>query len=239
MIFIETTSNSRLFYGLFSVFAGLKEQTRVNSRPDFKRGAVMNLDIQYFAEEPSNEAGAQVENEGTEQNKEKTYTKDEVSEIVQTRLNRALKEQEEKIQAAKDEATKLAKMNAEQKRSYELEQATKRANEAEAKLAAIEMQNTARKMLAESGLTLSDEQLALVVTDDAETTKAKVDDLLAFARNVREQTLDEMMTGKTPKDKGGTKSITASKSFEEMSMQEIAQLKKDNPEQFKSLMGGI
>ena len=130
-------------------------------------------------------------------------------------------------------------MNAEQKRSYELEQATKRANEAEAKLAAIEMQNTARKMLAESGLTLSDEQLALVVTDDAETTKAKVDDLLAFARNVREQTLDEMMTGKTPKDKGGTKSITASKSFEEMSMQEIAQLKKDNPEQFKSLMGGI
>nr|DAJ67659.1 MAG TPA: capsid scaffolding protein [Caudoviricetes sp.] len=199
----------------------------------------MNLDIQYFAEEPSNEVGAQVENEGTEQNKEKTYTKDEVSEIVQTRLNRALKEQEEKIQAAKDEATKLAKMNAEQKRSYELEQATKRANEAEAKLAAIEMQNTARKMLAESGLTLSDEQLALVVTDDAETTKAKVDDLLAFARNVREQTLDEMMTGKTPKDKGGTKSITASKSFEEMSMQEIAQLKKDNPEQFKSLMGGI
>ena len=125
----------------------------------------MNLDIQYFAEEPSNEAGAQVENEGTEQNKEKTYTKDEVSEIVQTRLNRALKEQEEKIQAAKDEATKLAKMNAEQKRSYELEQATKRANEAEAKLAAIEMQNTARKMLAESGLTLSDEQLALVVLD--------------------------------------------------------------------------
>lgn len=199
----------------------------------------MNLDIQYFAEEPSNEVGAQVENEGTEQNKEKTYTKDEVSEIVQTRLNRALKEQEEKIQAAKDEATKLAKMNAEQKRSYELEQATKRANEAEAKLAAIEMQNTARKMLAESGLTLSDEQLALVVTDDAETTKAKVADLLAFARNVREQTLDEMMTGKTPKDKGGTKSITASKSFEEMSMQEIAQLKKDNPEQFKSLMGGI
>ena len=199
----------------------------------------MNLDIQYFAEEPSNEAGAQVENEGTEQNKEKTYTKDEVSEIVQTRLNRALKEQEEKIQAAKDEATKLAKMNAEQKRSYELEQATKRANEAEAKLAAIEMQNTARKMLAESGLTLSDEQLALVVTDDAETTKAKVDDLLAFARNVREQTLDEMMTGKTPKDKGSAKSITANKSFEEMSMQEIAQLKKDNPEQFKSLMGGI
>lgn len=199
----------------------------------------MNLDIQYFAEEPSNEAGAQVETEGTEQNKEKTYTKDEVSEIVQTRLNRALKEQEEKIQAAKDEATKLAKMNAEQKRSYELEQATKRANEAEAKLAAIEMQNTARKMLAESGLTLSDEQLALVVTDDAETTKAKVDDLLAFARNVREQTLDEMMTGKTPKDKGSAKSITVNKSFEEMSMQEIAQLKKDNPEQFKSLMGGI
>lgn len=221
------------------MFAGLKEQIRVNSRPDFKRGAVMNLDIQYFAEEPSNEAGAQVEAEGTEQNKEKTYTKDEVSEIVQTRLNRALKEQEEKIQAAKDEATKLAKMNAEQKRSYELEQATKRANEAEAKLAAIEMQNTARKMLAESGLTLSDEQLALVVTDDAETTKAKVDDLLAFARNVREQTLDEMMTGKTPKDKGSAKSITVNKSFEEMSMQEIAQLKKDNPEQFKSLMGGI
>lgn len=52
----------------------------------------MNLDIQYFAEELSNEGSAQVKTEGTESDKEKA-SKDEVSEIVQARLNRTLKEQ--------------------------------------------------------------------------------------------------------------------------------------------------
>src|SRR5690606_17165595 len=49
--------------------------------------------------------------------KEKLFTQEEVNRIVKERLARALKDKEEAIK----EAEKLAKMNAEQKREYELE----------------------------------------------------------------------------------------------------------------------
>ncbi|BDI01765.1 hypothetical protein LmYK1_10050 [Ligilactobacillus murinus] len=137
----------------------------------------MKLDLQYFAEEISEteETGAQVEAvEEQPAKEEKVYTQSEVNEIMRKRMDRAMSEQQEKIDAAKSEATKMAKMNAGQKRNYELEKATKRAQEAEARLARLEMQAVARKMFDESGVTITDEELALVVTDDAETTKSNV-----------------------------------------------------------------
>lgn len=152
----------------------------------------MKLNLQYFAEEVSKteETGAQVEAvEEQPAKEEKMYTQSEVNEIMRKRMDRAMREQQEKIDAAKSEATKMAKMNAEQKRNYELEKVTKRAQEAEARLARLEMQAVARKMFDESGVTITDEELALVVTDDAETTKSNVEMLADFAKKVREKPL--------------------------------------------------
>lgn len=201
----------------------------------------MKLDLQYFAEEVSEteETGAQVEAVDEQSVKEeKMYTQSEVSEIVKKRMDRAMREQQEKIDAAKSEATKMAKMNAEQKRNYELEKANKRAQEAEARLARLEMQTVARKMFDESGVTITDEELALVVTDDAETTKSNVEMLTEFAKKVREKAVNEVMAGSTPKDVGISKPAKSVSNIDELSMREITQLKKDDPEQFKVLTGG-
>ncbi len=201
----------------------------------------MKLDLQYFAEEVSKteETGAQVEAvEEQPAKEEKVYTQSEVNEIMRKRMDRAMREQQEKIDAAKSEATKMAKMNAEQKRNYELEKANKRAQEAEARLARLEMQTVARKMFDESGVTITDEELALVVTDDAETTKSNVEMLTDFAKKVREKAVNEVMAGSTPKDVGISKPAKSVSNIDELSMREIAQLKKDDPEQFKVLIGG-
>lgn len=201
----------------------------------------MKLDLQYFAEEISEteETGAQVEAvEEQPAKEEKMYTQSEVNEIMRKRMDRAMREQQEKIDAAKSEATKMAKMNAEQKRNYELEKANKRAQEAEARLARLEMQTVARKMFDESGVTITDEELALVVTDDAETTKSNVEMLTDFAKKVREKAVNEVMAGSTPKDVGISKPAKSVSNIDELSMREIAQLKKDDPEQFKVLTGG-
>lgn len=201
----------------------------------------MKLDLQYFAEEISEteETGAQVEAvEEQPAKEEKMYTQSEVNEIMRKRMDRAMREQQEKIDAAKSEATKMAKMNAEQKRNYELEKANKRAQEAEARLARLEMQTVARKMFDESGVTITDEELALVVTDDAETTKSNVEMLTDFAKKVREKAVNEVMAGSTPKDVGISKPAKSVSNIDELSMREIAQLKKDDPEQFKVLIGG-
>lgn len=201
----------------------------------------MKLDLQYFAEEISEteETGAQVEAvEEQPAKEEKMYTQSEVNEIMRKRMDRAMREQQEKIDAAKSEATKMAKMNAEQKRNYELEKANKRAQDAEARLARLEMQTVARKMFDESGVAITDEELALVVTDDAETTKTNVEMLTEFAKKVREEAVNKVMAGSTPKDVGISKPAKSVSNIDELSMREIAQLKKDDPEQFKVLIGG-
>ena len=167
--------------------------------------------------------------------KEKTFTKDEVEQMISDRIKR----EREKAEADKAEAKRLAKMNADQKKDYEIDKQTKRAEEAEQKLARYEMQGQARKMFEESGVNVNDDDLSLVVTSEAETTQDNVNKLIAFAKRIREDVKNEMLTGKTPKTNGNvTKNITQSQ-FDLMSSKQKAELYQENPDLFKKLTGGI
>ena len=167
--------------------------------------------------------------------KEKTFTKDEVKQMISDRIKR----EREKAEADKAEAKRLAKMNADQKKDYEIDKQTKRAEEAEQKLARYEMQGQARKMFEESGVNVNDDDLSLVVTSEAETTQDNVNKLIAFAKRIREDVKNEMLTGKTPKTNGNiAKNITQSQ-FDLMSSKQKAELYQENPDLFKKLTGGI
>lgn len=167
--------------------------------------------------------------------KEKTFTKDEVEQMISDRIKR----EREKAEADKAEAKRLAKMNADQKKDYEIDKQTKRAEEAEQKLALYEMQGQARKMFEESGVNVNDDDLSLVVTSEAETTQNNVNKLIAFAKRIREDVKNEMLTGKTPKTNGNVaKNITQSQ-FDLMSSKQKAELYQENPDLFKKLTGGI
>jgi len=190
-----------LYFAFFTYFAGLKEQIRIKINFYLKR--------KVYTMENQNE-NQTVETDTSKVSKdEKTFTQAEVDEIVKKRLGKENAKKQEEIETAKNEAAKLAKMNADQKKDYELEQAKKSAEEANAKLAKYEMRDTARKMLAEKNLNLPDDQLDLVVTDQAEITKAKVDSLAKFAEAIRAEVKDGFLKGTTPRIKGnGTKIIT-------------------------------
>lgn len=167
--------------------------------------------------------------------KEKTFTKDEVEQMISDRIKR----EREKAEADKAEAKRLAKMNADQKKDYEIDKQTKRAEEAEKKLARYEMQGQARKMFEESGVNVNNDDLSLVVTSEAETTQDNVNKLIAFAKRIREDVKNEMLTGKTPKTNGNVaKNITQSQ-FDLMSSKQKAELYQENPDLFKKLTGGI
>lgn len=167
--------------------------------------------------------------------KGKTFTKDEVEQMISDRIKR----EREKAEADKAEAKRLAKMNADQKKDYEIDKQTKRAEEAEQKLARYEMQGQARKMFEESGVNVNDDDLSLVVTSEAETTQDNVNKLIAFAKRIREDVKNEMLTGKTPKTNGNVaKNITQSQ-FDLMSSKQKAELYQENPDLFKKLTGGI
>lgn len=151
-----------------------------------------NQDVEVKATDTEKTAEKPVE-------KAKTYTQDEVKEMITKRLERERKNQTEQINKAKDEATKLAKMNSDQKKDYELEKANQARDEALAKLQRYEMRDQARDMLSENNLSLTDKQLDLVVTENAESTKANVEMLAEIAKSIREEVRDEFRKGKTPR----------------------------------------
>ncbi|MDB1564753.1 DUF4355 domain-containing protein [Lacticaseibacillus paracasei] len=126
------------------------------------------------------------------------YTDEQVNEIVKKRLARAEKEK----QAAVDEAAKLAKMNADQKKDYELEKAQKERDELKSQLATYEMGKQARSMFEDAKLTVTEEDLQHVVTPEAESTKANVKWLIAHDQAVAEGVRQELLKGSTPKTHG-------------------------------------
>lgn len=126
------------------------------------------------------------------------YNDEEVNEIVKKRLARAEKEK----QAAVDEAAKLAKMNADQKKDYELEKAQKERDELKSQLATYEMGKQARSMFEDAKLTVTEDDLQHVVTPEAESTEANVKWLIAHDQAVAEGVRQELLKGSTPKTHG-------------------------------------
>ena len=126
------------------------------------------------------------------------YTDEQVNEIVKKRLARAEREK----QAAVDEAAKLAKMNADQKKDYELEKAQKERDELKSQLATYEMGKQPRSMFEEAKLTVTEDDLQHVVTPEAESTEANVKWLIAHDQAVAEGVRQELLKGSTPKTHG-------------------------------------
>ncbi|MEN2334673.1 DUF4355 domain-containing protein [Lacticaseibacillus paracasei] len=126
------------------------------------------------------------------------YTDEQVNDIVKKRLARAEKEK----QAAVDEAAKLAKMNADQKKDYELEKAQKERDELKSQLATYEMGKQARSMFEDAKLIVTEDDLQHVVTPEAESTEANVKWLIAHDQAVAEGVRQELLKGSTPKTHG-------------------------------------
>ena len=86
---------------------------------------VKPFNLQLFADEtdvPQEQTAPDAkENAPEEEKREKTFTQTELDRIVKERLKRAEKENQKKIEEARTEAQKLAKMNEEQKKQYEQE----------------------------------------------------------------------------------------------------------------------
>lgn len=157
------------------------------------------LNLQMYADDPTTEAQATAATPGTAgkdntaaadtgkaAEPEKKYTDADVDRIVKTRLAR----EKEQAKKEREEAEKLAEMNATQKAEYAQQKAEEKAASLEKELAEYkrqaalaEMTKEARKMLAEKDINIPDELLAMFVTTDAQQTKQGTD---AFAKMYKE-----------------------------------------------------
>lgn len=145
-------------------------------------------------------------------------------EDVESLISKKFSEWEKKQQKKADEATKLADMNAQEKVEYEKEQLEKELEEYRRKEVLLKMSSTARKMLAESDIAVSDELLAMMVSADAEQTKSAVESFVKLFSDAVEQGVKERLKGKTP-TKGARKATMTKEQIMEIKDPELRQQK--------------
>lgn len=131
---------------------------------------------------------------------EKKYTDDDVDRIVKNRLAR----EREQAKKEKEEAEKLAEMNAQQKAEYKAEQLEKELAEYKRKDALAEMSKVARKMLTEKDINISDELLSVMVTTDAQQTKQNIESYAKMFKEAVEAGVKARLKGETPRVGSGT-----------------------------------
>lgn len=160
------------------------------------------INLQHFAEEGGAEGkDPDAQQKPGEQNKEGTEGKEQkyTDEDVNRLLNKKFAEWQKKKEAEVDEAKKLAEMNAQQKAEYQRDQLQKELDELKKKDTLSEMSATARKMLADSGITVSDELLALLVTTDAEKTKNAVNSFTKLFNDAVKTAVANVLKSSAPK----------------------------------------
>src|SRR5690625_2580717 len=181
---------------------------------------MLRLNLQFFSQDDT--GGSNAGQDDTQNNEnddkedsnkqdkneqdEKTFTQSELEEIIKQRLARAEKDKQEAIK----EAEKLAKMNAEQKREYELKKTQRENEELKAKLNRFELGKEATSMLSEQGIVANDEILDFVVREDAEQTKTAVEAFSKLVKDLTEQLVREKLKGNSP-TKQTTQTATMSK----------------------------
>lgn len=132
---------------------------------------------------------------GKDTKAEPKYTEEDVDRIVKNRIAR------EREQAKKDreEAEKLAEMNATQKAEYERDKLQKELDAYKRKDALAEMSKVARKMLSDENITVPDDLLSMMVTTDAKETKAAIDGFAKLFKDSVENAVKERLRGDTPR----------------------------------------
>ncbi|ARJ30534.1 DUF4355 domain-containing protein [Staphylococcus lugdunensis] len=136
-------------------------------------------------------------NDKTKQSKDtdKTFTQEEVNQMIKDRVAREQKKAEEKA----EEAAKLAKMNKDQKAEYEREKMEKELQQLRAEKATNEMRSEARAMLKEKNIDASDELLNFVVKEDANGTKESVDAFVDLLNGMVKTQVKEALRQESPK----------------------------------------
>lgn len=169
-----------------------------------------------------------VENNNAESEKEtktleKTFTRDELNKIVNAEKEKALNEFKAKIESQKEEAEKLAKMDKDQKKDYEIQQLRERAEKAERKNAVSELKAETIRQADDKGIPLSLIESINFECETAETIAVKLDLFQKTINKQRELVIEEYSREDPPQT--GDK-VDDSKPENQMTYEELCQLPK-------------
>lgn len=144
--------------------------------------------------------------EETKQEEVKTFTQEEIDEIVKSNVDRAVAKALHKADEQRKEAEKLAAMNAKEKAEYEMNKKQQDLEERERNIQLRELTAEAKDMLIEKGL--SSDLASILDYKDAESVKESISIIEAAINKEAEKQVIERLKGRTPKTKNINSAIT-------------------------------
>ena len=156
---------------------------------------------------------------------------------VQKAINTAVSNAQKKWQTMTDgkvsEAEKLAQMTGEEKAEYRAKKAEQELADLKRQIALGDMAKTARKMLSDEQITLPDEIIMNLVSDDAEKTKEAVEGFTKAFKEAVNAAVKEALRGNPPKaGTSGARPITRGEIMAVKDRAERQKLIAENPQLF-------
>lgn len=156
-----------------------------------------------------------------------------INKAVQTAVANAQKKWQTLTDSKVSEAEKLAQMTSEEKEKYRADKAEKELADLKRQIALGDMAKTARKMLSDEQITLPDEIIMNLVSDDAEKTKEAVEGFSKAFKEAVNAAVKEALRGNPPKaGTGGAKPITREEIMAVKDRAERQKLIAENPQLF-------
>lgn len=160
---------------------------------------------------------------------EKLFTQEEVNNIVEKRLNKEKNKWKNEV----DQAKRLAEMSAEDRarEEFKMQKAEFERQKAEFERERLLVQ-TQREL---STKNIPVEFADMLVKDDAESTKAAIDNFAALYNQSVEKGVSNKMKGRPPKTKQTPSDGLDRAAFMKLSLAEQQKMAKENPERYKEL----
>ena len=155
-----------------------------------------------------------------------------VNKAIQTAVSNAQKKWQTITDTKVSEAEKLAQMTSEEKEKYRADKAERELADLKRQIALGDMAKTARKMLSDEQITVPDEIIMNLVSDDAEKTKSTVEAFSNVFKEAVQAAVKDALRGNPPKASGGN-GITKERIMSVKNREERQRLINENMELFR------
>ena len=164
----------------------------------------------------------------------KTYTAEEVAAMLQSEADKRVSAALKKQQAKYEKQLSLSKLDGDERAKAEKDN---RIAELEQQLAEFQIERNKselKSVLSTRGLSAEFADI-ISITDDIEASQANIDKLDKLFKAAVKAEVEKRLAGNAPKGNGGTPAEITKESAKKMSMAELAELQRTQPEVFNKL----
>lgn len=198
------------------------------------------FDLQLFAEDsdngedgedPDNEPNTSLKDGEGENPSDKKYSDEDVDKLISKKFAEWEKKRQ-KEEAKFKEAQKLKNMTEQEKKDLEFKQLQEKIAKYEKQATLGEMSKVARSILVDEEISVNDELLANLVSEDADTTKANVENFAKIFKAAVQKEVAAKLRHEPPK-KGSKTKMTKEEIFKVENTAERQKLISENMELFQ------